>query len=124
VISNAKRFGATHRSDWDMINNRLTRVEHRETSGGAGWFIVEYESPQAMTRDVACEVVGPYETQAQAVRILNSAALPPGRAGRPRQPARRGHPPNRRRLTPGRLNLLPRGSRLSGSIVVDFGLNL
>lgn len=60
-----------------MIANRLTRVEHRETSDGAGWFIVGYESPQAMMRGSPNEIVGPYDTQAHAVRILNSAALPP-----------------------------------------------
>ena len=71
-MTNAERFGPTHRSDFDVIDNRLTRVELCDADDGASWWIVHYASPIALTQGFATEVVGPYETQAQAIRLLNS----------------------------------------------------
>jgi hypothetical protein len=73
--TNARRFGPTHRSVWDRIDNPLVRVELRDQ---AGWWICRYPTSQDLIKNAPDEVVGPYATQAQAVRILNSVPSPPG----------------------------------------------
>ena len=39
------------------------------------WWICHYPTPRDLDKNAPCEVVGPYNTQAQAVRALNGASF-------------------------------------------------